>query len=451
MSEKIALIGFVNTEEILTDTIKSQTPNVQVDGYELFPNEAFGRSVDERYPLYGVNETGEFGLHHLDRLQQIGGAAYNAVNLGPIPATLIAERILHETSIDYVGPRKNELEYELDKTLIAEIFPDATNVLPPTQILETYDRQTIATAIEKLGGDVVLKFVGEYPKYYQDSETRRVRMLSEFVNDSELQEFITNSIDASGKAIIQKKIEGQQFSYTALVDGNGGVFRLGENICYKHRYDGETGPLGDGTGSVSINNTLPGIVSEDDIAYIENSIVTPYTTYLGEKLGRYPKTFLNIDLIKADDGKVYLLEVNNREPGGHTAASLLSGLETPLAEVLQATQEGRVSELEARYRLGAAAVVSAYPENFPYPFDDENNRPQIVIPKLRIEDDVKIYTGWVDVEEDRVDSVLARAKLSPTMLFSSHAPSLDEATRRIYERMYQVVPRGFDYRKDIGQ
>lgn len=451
MSEKIALVGFVNTEEILADTIKSQTPNTQVDGYELFPNEAFGRAVDERYPLYGVSEAGEFGLHHLNRLHKLSAFSYSAVNLGPIPAALITEDILHETGIDYVGPRRNELDYELDKTLITDIFPDKTNVLPPTLVLEDANNHTITCAIERLNSSVVVKFVGEYPKYYQDSETRRVRMLDEFHDRSELQEFASNSIDASGKVVFQKKIEGQQFSYTALVDGNGGIFRLGENICFKHRYDGETGPLGDGTGSISINNTLPDVVSNDDISYIEDKIVRPYATYLEEKLGRSPKTFLNIDLIKDSDGRVYLLEINNREPGGHTAASLLSGLETPLAEVLQATQEGRVNELSARYRLGAATVISAYPENFPYPFDDEANRPQIVIPKLRREDKVKIYTGWVDVDEDRIDSVLARARLSPTVLFSSHAQNLDEASRRVYERIHQVVPKGFDYRKDIGR
>ena len=255
----------------------------------------------------------------------------------------------------------------------------------------------------------------------------------------------------SGKVVLQKRIDGQQFSYTALVDANGGIFRLGENICYKHRYDGETGPLGDGTGSISVNNTLPGLLDTTDINYIQNSIVSPYVTYLAEQLGRNPKTFLNIDLIKDKSGKIYLLEVNNREPGGHTAASLLGGLETPLTDALQATQEDRLAEIQPVFKQGASVVVSAYPNNFPQAFADESNRPILEIPKLKPRDKVRIYTGWVDVEEDRPDSVIARAKLSPTMLFTSHAPNLSEAANRVYRRITEIVPTGFDYRKDIGR
>ncbi len=450
MSERIALIGFVNTEEIIADKIKTQTPDVQVDGYELFPNEAFGRVVDERYPLYGVNDGGEFGLHNLSKLSQLRSIGYAAVNLGPIPAALILEDILKKEGAEYVGPRRNELEYELDKTRITDIFPESSGVLPTTRILDNAQPERIRTAIKDLDGKVVFKFVGEYSKYYQDSETRRVRMMEEFKSREELHQFITNSVDASGKVVLQNRVDGQQFSYTVLVDGNEGMFRLGENICYKHRYDGETGPLGDGTGSISIDNTLPNLVTADDIKFIEDKIVRPYVGYLGNTLGRDPKTFLNLDLIKDSSGRVYLLEVNNREPGGHTMASLLAGLKTPLVDVLEATQTGRLREITPSFETGASVVVSAYPENFPYPFESEEHRPRLVIPKLKRADSVKIYTGWVDVEEDLEDSVVALAKLSPTMLFNNYAPTIKEATKSVYARMREVVPAGFDYRKDIG-
>lgn len=451
MGERIALIGFVNTEEIIADKIKTQSPDMQVDGYELFPNEAFGRAVDDRYQLYGVNDAGEFGLHNLNRLGQLKSIGYTAINLGPIPAAHIIEDLLQDERVEYIGPRRNELEYELDKTRITDIFSESSGVLPPTHILDSARLEDIQGAIDYLGGNVVLKFIGEYPKYYQDSETRRVRMPEEFQDMEELQQFVTNSVDASGKVVLQRYIDGQQFSYTVLVDGNEGMFRLGENICYKHRYDGETGPLGDGTGSISIGNTLPELVSSDDLKFIENKVVRPYVDYLGNTLGRSPKTFLNLDLIKDASGRIYLLEVNGREPGGHTMASLLSGLRTPLADVLEAAQAGRLREITPSFENGASVVVSAYPDNFPYPFEDETNRPRLVIPKLQRSDEVKIYTGWVDVEEEREGSVVALAKLSPTMLFSTYAPTIKEATDLVYARMREVVPDGFDYRKDIGR
>lgn len=451
MAERIGLVGFVNTEEILADTIKQQTPNVVVDGYEVLPNEAFGRIVDNRYQLYGVDpNTGAFGFSNLDKLNQLTQLGYSAVNLGPIPAAFIAGDTIDATGYDYIGPRRQELAYELDKTKITEIFKEE-RVLPPTKIVTKADSDTLTSAIDELGGKVVVKFVGEYPKYYSDSETRRVRFLSEFENSAELMEFARNSIADSGKLVVQKLVEGQQFSYTCLVDANGAVFSLGENICYKHRFDGDEGPLCDGTGAATINNTVPELVSPADSIFIRDSVVKPYCEYLANELGTAPKTFLNLDLIKAPDGAIYLLEVNHREAGGHTMSNLLIGLQTPLAEVFQATQEARLSELKPVFKYGASIVVSAFPDNFPHPFASEKDRPTLTIPKLRHDDDVRLYTGWVDVLSESEDTVVAKTYLSPTMLFAAHARNISEARQKVYERMGKVVPTGFAFRTDIGR
>jgi hypothetical protein len=450
MAERIGLVGFVNTEEIIADTIKRQTPDVVIDGYEVLPNEAFGRIVDNRYPLYGINESG-FGFHHLDRLEQIKHFGYAAVSLGPIPAAFIAGETMDSLDYDYIGPRRNEIGLELDKTKITDIFPENSGILPITRVLTSPTLKEIRGMQDAISGGIVWKFVGEYPKYYQDSETRRVRLPGEFESEAELLEFVTNSITESGTVVAQQFIDGQQFSFTCLVDGAGGIFSLGENICYKNRYDGDTGPLCDGTGAAAVNNTLPGTITQEDIKKITDNIVEPYVEFVGQTFGRMPKTFLNLDLIKSDDGIVRLLEVNHREPGGHTMANLLLGLETPLAEILQATNEKRLAELSPRYKQGASIVVSAYPNNFPYPFESDDARPTITIPKLKQGDDVRVYTGWVDVIDESDDAVTVKPQLSPTLLVANHAIDIQTARRNVYSRLADIVPYGFSYRTDIGK
>src|SRR5690606_27832876 len=126
-----------------------------------------------------------------------------------------------------IGARTEELKFELDKTKIFDIFPDNTNVLPPTRIIESSSNVAIQQALEYVGGDAVIKFVGDYSDYFDDSEYRRVRLTSEFASDEELYEFIEKSVSSSGRAIIQKRVTGQEFSYTCLVDENYGQFRLG--------------------------------------------------------------------------------------------------------------------------------------------------------------------------------------------------------------------------------
>lgn len=455
MSEKIALIGFVNTEEVLADTIHRQTPGATIHGYSLFPNRAFEHRTDEHTRLWGFNSEGEFGLHNLPALSNTDWSQYSAINVGPITAGTIAGGILQLRGVDYVGPRENELQYELDKTEIANVFPESSGILPPTRIVESADDASVAKAKTELGGNVVIKFVGDYTKYYDDAETGRVRMPDGFANEDERRQFMQNSINESGKVVLQKEVIGTQFSCTVVIDGNGSIFRLGENICYKHRNDGENGPLTDGTGSVSIDNTVPAL-SPEDITRIEEEIIRPYVTYLGDKLGRQPKTFLNIDLIKDSmTGKVHLLEVNNRQPGGHTMAGLLSGLDTPLFEVLQAAQEGRLMDVERKIKLGAGVVVSAYPSNFPYPFEDPDHRPTLRLPIAgRGDGDSVLYTGWVDVleEDEGAGMALVQPYSAPSVLVSSHKPTLAAARRAVYEKLKEIVPSdGFDYRRDIGR
>lgn len=448
MPERLALIGFVNSEQVLADKIKQQTPDVMVDGYVLFPNSAFERTVDNAYRLYEEDE-----LKPEDTaISRVADLGYGAVNLGPDTAILLLEDPLKESGVDYIGATKKELAFELDKTKIFEIFPDSTGVLPPTRIIESSGDEEIRHALEVVGGDAVIKFVGDYSDCYDDSEYRRVRFADEFEDFNELRSFIANSIASSGKAIVQRRVTGQEFSYTCVVDQNLGQFRLGENIFYKRRFEGDTGPLCDGTGSIAIGNTLPGIIDSNDISYIQTEVVGRYIESIAEETGRAPRTFLNVDLMKGDDGLIYLIEVNHRQPGGHTMSTLLAGLETPLSELLYAAQEDRLKELEARYKDGSSVAVTVFPEISPRDFGESDNRPEIAIPHNTDEDPVRLYTGWVDVIEENDQYSQVRSNLTATIIAVAHEKSMENARRAVYEKISKLAlsNTGLTYRSDIG-
>lgn len=444
MSEKIALIGFVNSEEVLADIIKQQSPNVQVDGYVLFPNQAFSRAVDNAYSIDGENS-------------DLGALAspskpYMAVNLGPDTAAQILEARLRKAGVSYVGARTEELNVELDKTKIFDIFPDSKGVLPPTAILESADEASVTAALTHVGDDPVVKFVGEYTDYYADSEYRRVRSLSEFDSNKELQEFLRNSIASSGRVILQKRIVGQEFSYTCLVDKNMDQFRLGENIFYKRRFEGDTGPLCDGTGSLAVGNTLPGVVGAEDVRYIQEDIVEVYVNKLADMFGQSPRTFLNVDLIKDEAGKVYLIEINNRQPGGHTMSTLLSGLKSPMAEVLQAAQEDRLTELEPAFKPGASVVVTVFPEISPNDFAEGAAKPTLTVPHNKAGDTTRLYMGWVNTLSENADSVTVESNLTATVIAVAHEQSLAQARASVYAKIagLGIEGSGLTYRRDIG-
>ena len=448
MSERLALIGFVNSEQVIADRIKQQTPDVVLDGYLLFPNKAFERTVDTAYRLYEEDENET----HESELAKISLRGYGAINLGPDTAVLLLEDRLKRAGVSYIGARTDELAFELDKTKIFEIFPDSTEVLPPTRILESHDDEAIKKAIDAVGDDVVIKFVGDYADYYDDSEYRRVRYISEFEDHADLRTFIAHSIESSGKAIVQKRIRGQEFSYTCIVDKNYGQFRLGENIFYKRRFDDDQGPLCDGTGSISVGNSLPGILNKDNINFIQNDIVGRYIERMAEITGRAPRTFLNVDLIKDESGKVNLIEVNHRQPGGHTMSNLLAGLETPVSEMLTAAQEDCLDELEPRYKDGASVAVTVFPEISPRDFSEKDRKPILDIPHNLPGDDVRLYTGWVNVLEENEHSSRVESNLTATIIAVAHETSVDKARNAVYDRISQLAlgGSGLTYRRDIG-
>lgn len=448
MSERLALIGFVNSEQVLADKIKQQTPDVIVDGYALFPNAAFERTVDNAYRLYEEDEIGPEDA----AISRIADLGYSAVNLGPDTAVLILEDHLKKSGADYIGATKNELAFELDKTKIFEIFPDSTGVLPPTRVIESSDGEEIKHALEVVGNDAVIKFVGDYSDFYDDSEYRRVRFADEFEDFNELRSFIANSISSSGKAIVQQRVTGQEFSYTCIVDRNFGQFRLGENIFYKRRFEGDAGPLCDGTGSIAIGNTLPGIIDPNDISFIQSEVVGRYIESIADGTGRAPRTFLNVDLIKSNGGRIYLIEVNHRQPGGHTMSTLLSGLDTPLSELLYAAQEDCLKELEARYKYGSSVAVTVFPEISPRDFGESDIRPEIVIPHNQDGDPVRLYTGWVDVIEENDRYSRVQSNLTATIIAVAHERSMESARQAVYEKISKLAlsNTGLTFRSDIG-
>ena len=132
-------------------------------------------------------------------------------------------------------------------------------------------------------------------------------------------------------------------------------------------------------------------------------------------------------------------------------SNLLSGLETPLADVLQATQEGRLNELDAVYKLGASIVVTAFPVNSPNDFANDSDRPVITIPKYMPDDDVKIYTGWVDLMSENEKESVVKSNLTATMLFVNHSPSMELAREKVYRRINELALPGLAYRSDIGK
>ncbi len=441
-ARKGALIGFVNTEEIIARKIKEQNPEVQIDGYLLVPNDAFKISCDSATMVHG-----EYLKNKL--VTDLKERNYNFVYLGPILATYVLSGVLREGRVEHIGASVEQMRYETDKSAILDFFPFPLEIIPPTEIVTSYNPDMIKNIFQLMNNEYVLKFVGDYTQKYKGSETGRVRISNETLRDTdESLRFIRDSIDVSGKVMIQKKIEGQDFSANFLIDKNGNTLRLGENVCYKRRNDNDQGPMCDGTGSVSINNTLP-FLNDREREFIQREIVDVFSSKMKNATGIPYVGMVNIDLIKSNDGKIYLLEVNCREAGGHTMANIVSGLQNSLFNALEKTQSGKLDRSHPEFKNGVSVVVSAFPRYFPQDIQEGEERQVMKVIK-DIPDDVKLYTGWVDLLDQDANTRTIKLYNSPTLLFEHHNRDLSTARRRLYEVIKKVVNGRLDYRSDIG-
>lgn len=440
---EIALVGFVNTEEIVAYRLAAE--RAQVDGYLLVPNDAFARRCRTAYLANDAFLAN--GL--VDTLRQ---CPYDAVLLGPIPASLAVAPILDAADIRYIGATPEQMHYELDKSAIFEIFPPDAGILPRTVIISGVPDQaaadSIAAQLHGFPGGFVVKFVGDYNAKHKGSPTGRVRFDEGMIPEAIA--FALTSLDHSRKVLLQEQCRGREFSANYAVDAKGHFYRLGENVCYKRRGVGDTGPLCDGTGSIAINGTLP-FLTRDHIDWIEERVVFPFWRDVSEKTGRPLRALLNLDMMLCDDGRIVLFEINCREAGGHTMATILSGLRTPFRDVLCALQQDRLEELPpVEFWPGASLVISAYPPYFPYDIPDGGEYMRFRIPK-RFPSGISMFTGWVTVERENDEYRDAVLMNSPTLLFECHGPDVRTARAQLVPAIRRVAQGKLDFRDDIGQ
>ncbi|MDO8656118.1 MAG: hypothetical protein Q7K45_02685 [Nanoarchaeota archaeon] len=436
--EKIALFGFVHADEVVARWLrKSSSNDLEIHGYTLGRNAAFESACDRVFPLTEIPD-----LEQLLRRE-----VYNVVYVGPIPSILTSAPILEAAGIPFIGPSIETLMYELDKSKIMDVFTPESGILPPTRILTSFDRTSVDKVLREFQGEFVLKFVGDYAKHFPGSEVGRVRLSGETIADEEVYTFVERSVQDSGKVVIQQKIVGRDFSANYLVDVNGNLFDLGENVCYKRKGEGNSGPMTDGTGSYSIAGRVPFVTDTDQIKV--RDAVASFVQYLQEHTQRSFRGMLNADLIKSDDDQVYICEINCREAGAHTLASLYHCLDNDLYDLLKRTQEGTLNQVSPIFNPGASVVVSAYPTYFPFAVKAEE-RERVRVSK-KIPSGVNLFTGWVDnvgeTEEHR-DLVLMS---SPSLIFEAHAEKIGEARDRVYQAMANIVPSTLIYRKDIAK
>lgn len=166
---------------------------------------------------------------------------------------------------------------------------------------------------------------------------------------------------AGERVIIEERLDGQEVSILALVDGNT-ILPLETSQDHKAAYDDDKGP---NTGGMGAYSPAP-IVTPEMMLVIERQILVP-TIHAMKRSKRAFKGVLYAGLMITNQGPK-VLEYNVRF-GDPECQPLLMRLKTDLAQVLMAAADGKLDELgplewDPRPAVCVVMAAAGYPGDY---------------------------------------------------------------------------------------
>lgn len=241
---------------------------------------------------------------------------------------------------------------------------------------------------------------------------------------------------AGNELIIEEKLVGMEASVLAITDGET-IITLPAAQDHKPAYDGDLGP---NTGGMGAYCPTP-IVNEAMMERIEAEVLVPVVHAM--KRARRPfKGVLYAGLMLTSSGPK-VLEFNVRF-GDPECQPLLMRLKTDIVDLLEATADGKLSELEPLEwdERPSTCVVMA---SEGYPSDYEKGRVITGIESADALENVKVFHAGTKLENDQILNDGGRV-LGVTAL----GDSISKAKLQAYKAVKEIRWLGGWCRKDIS-
>lgn len=240
---------------------------------------------------------------------------------------------------------------------------------------------------------------------------------------------------SSSKIVIEEYLCGEEVSMIAFTDGET-IVPMISSQDYKRVYDGDEGPNTGGMGSYAPAPILPTEYTD----FVVDKIFRPTLEGLKEEGVEY-RGVLYGGLVVGFDGP-RVLEFNVRF-GDPETQSLLPLMKSDLYEVIRATVEGRLSEIEIEWdERSAMCVVLAsggYPGQYATGMDIKG------LENLLNQKDVYVYIAGAKYNNG--DLVTSGGRV---MGITAVDTDVFKAKERVYNAIKNIHFDGIYFRKDIG-
>ena len=246
-----------------------------------------------------------------------------------------------------------------------------------------------------------------------------------------------NRLESAGQRIvIEDFMDGEEASVFAITDGN--TYRLlSPAQDHKRIGDGDTGP---NTGGMGAYAPAP-VVSPEMLDLICREIIEPTIDGMREEGAPYTG-FLYAGLM-IHRSRPRVVEFNCRMGDPETQV-VIPMIQSDFVELLLATAEGRLSEIEVSLRPGSAACVVAASDGYPGAYT--KGRRIHGLTEVNAMDGVMVFHAGTRLNSDGDFETAGGRVLAVTAVANSLGGAIDLA----YDGLARVEFEGMQFRRDIG-
>ena len=241
--------------------------------------------------------------------------------------------------------------------------------------------------------------------------------------------------DAGTRVVVEECLQGEELSFLVVSDGER-VAPLVAAQDHKRAGDGDTGPNTGGMGAYSTQN----IVDEQMRNWLVQHIARPVVAGMKAEGAEY-KGVLYCGLMMTARGPM-VLEFNCRF-GDPETQPIVMRMESDLAEALESSIEGRVSEGDFRWSSDASVCVVMASGGYPGTFDV--GKKIIGLEEAGKIEGVKVFHAGTTKHDGGYFTAGGRV-----LGVTARAADLKTAVERAYEGVSRIKFEGAHYRKDIA-
>ena len=333
---------------------------------------------------------------------------------------------LEEAGIRAFGPKKNAAVIEGSKSFAKDLMHKYN--IPTAEYAVFEDSEQAIAYIKEQGAPIVIKADG----------LALGKGVTVAMTEDEAIHAVRDAIDggafggAGARVVIEEFLTGPEVSVLAFVDGKN-LKTMPSAQDHKRAYDNDAGPNTGGMGAFS-----PSRFYTDEIAAeCMETIFKPTVAAMAAE-GRPFRGVLYFGLMLTPKGPK-VIEYNARFGDPETQA-VLSRLDSDLYDIFNAVIDGKLDQMEIRWKDDAACCVVMASGGYPKAYEKGK-----VITGLDTVTDAFVFHAGTKKQGDTIVTSGGRV-----LGVTATAPTLDEAIQKAYADVHKIQFENVHFRTDIG-